>query len=187
MRAMYAFAVLGVTVSTALAATQYQYDALSRLKRTDYADGRSVSYHYDPQGNLVACAVVALVNNRGVTDAWEIQYFGQTNRITAVSDYDHDGLSDVQEFMAGTNPTNATSCLNMSGGSSAGVSNGVFQVEWQSVADKFYLIERSANLLANPAFVAVARDIRGLAGTTRWTDTAPSRGSVAYYRITLEP
>ena len=179
--------LVGAVASASLAATQYQYDALNRLKRADYADGRSLSYHYDAQGNIVACVVVAAVNSRGVTDAWEIQYFGQTNRITATSDSDHDGLSDVQEFMAGTNPTNASSCLKMSAGSSARGSNGVFQVEWQSVADRFYLIERSTNLLANPAFAPVARDVRGLAGTTRWTDPAPGPGRTFYYRVSLEP
>ena len=180
--------VLIVLVSgAAWAATQYQYDAVNRLKRADYADGRSVSYHYDAQGNIIACVVVALVNSRGVTDAWELQYFSQTGLVTAVSDHDHDGLKDVAEFMAGTNPTNAASCLAIGSASPPSATNAVAQVEWQSVADKFYRIDRATNLLATPAFVPVAHDIRGLAGTTRWTDTAPSSGGVSYYRITLEP
>lgn len=176
-----------VVSGAAWAATQYQYDSLNRLKRADYADGRSLSYHYDAQGNIVACVVVAAVNSRGVTDAWELQYFGQTNLITAASDRDGDGSPDTQEFMAGTDPTNGTSCLTAATDALSGVSNGVYEIEWQSVADKFYRIDRSTNLLANPAFLPVAHDIRGVAGVTHWIDTAPSPGRASFYRISLEP
>ena len=41
----------------------------------------------------------------GIPDAWEFRYFGNLTTATSTSDYDHDGLSDRGEFLAGTNPT----------------------------------------------------------------------------------
>lgn len=50
-------------------------------------------------------------NGNGVPDQWELQYFGATNVVTATSDYDRDGLRDVGEYLAGTDPTNSNSKL----------------------------------------------------------------------------
>jgi len=47
-------------------------------------------------------------NGNGLPDSWELQYFGNLNQ-TAAGDFDHDGISNLQEFYDGTNPTNANS------------------------------------------------------------------------------
>ncbi len=52
----------------------------------------------------------------GITDRWRVQYFGGTGLTTnvlscAASDFDGDGLSNLQEYLAGTNPTNGASRL----------------------------------------------------------------------------
>ncbi|MFZ4393995.1 MAG: ammonia-forming cytochrome c nitrite reductase subunit c552 [Kiritimatiellia bacterium] len=44
------------------------------------------------------------VNHNGVLDTWEMANFGNLTTVTATSDYDHDGLTDYQEWAAGTNP-----------------------------------------------------------------------------------
>ncbi len=41
----------------------------------------------------------------GLPASWEIQYFGKTG-IDPNADPDHDGLSNLEEFLAGTDPTN---------------------------------------------------------------------------------
>jgi len=40
----------------------------------------------------------------GMPDAWELQYFGNLNQ-TANGDYDRDGVTNLQEFINGTDPT----------------------------------------------------------------------------------
>jgi hypothetical protein len=40
----------------------------------------------------------------GMPDSWELQYFGNLNR-TGSGDYDGDGVSDLGEYLNGTNPT----------------------------------------------------------------------------------
>ncbi len=49
-------------------------------------------------------------NGNGLPDSWELEYFGNLNQ-TAQGDYDGDGVSNLQEFLDGTNPTNAASAL----------------------------------------------------------------------------
>ncbi len=56
--------------------------------------------------------------NDGIPDAWRARYFGgsgtTTNSQSAwFADSDHDGLSNYQEFLAGTDPTNAASVLKL--------------------------------------------------------------------------
>ncbi|MGA2245833.1 MAG: hypothetical protein ABSH48_12595 [Verrucomicrobiota bacterium] len=46
----------------------------------------------------------------GMPDSWQLQYFGNLNQ-NALGDYDGDGVNNLQEFLDGTNPTNAASAL----------------------------------------------------------------------------
>jgi hypothetical protein len=49
----------------------------------------------------------------GLPDDWELQYFGSTATTTGTADHDGDGYTDLQEFIAGTDPTNALSQLRI--------------------------------------------------------------------------
>ena len=46
-------------------------------------------------------------NNNGIPDSWEMANFGNLTSVTATSDHDHDGLTDIQEYYLGTNPNSA--------------------------------------------------------------------------------
>jgi hypothetical protein len=50
-------------------------------------------------------------NGDGLPDAWQIQYFGSVNAPNAqpAADPDGDGLSNLEEYLLGTDPTNADS------------------------------------------------------------------------------
>jgi titin len=77
----------------------------------------------DPAGNtspVSAGLAVAMVSTPGdgIPDAWRARYFGGSGTTTnsqsdAFADPDHDGASNYQEFLAGTNPTNAASVLKL--------------------------------------------------------------------------
>jgi alpha-tubulin suppressor-like RCC1 family protein len=48
------------------------------------------------------------VYQHGMSDAWEIKYFGSVSPgFTGLGDADGDGLTDIQEYLKGTDPTNA--------------------------------------------------------------------------------
>jgi len=53
-------------------------------------------------------AIWADSNGNGIPDWWELQYFKNLNQ-TATGDYDGDGVDNLDEYLQGTNPTNAAS------------------------------------------------------------------------------
>ncbi len=77
----------------------------------------------DPAGNTseLSAGITATMTsgvNDGIPDAWRKQYFGGSgtttnNQSDAFADPDHDGMSNYQEFLAGTNPTNAASAFKL--------------------------------------------------------------------------
>lgn len=48
----------------------------------------------------------------GIPDAWEFHYFGRLDIVNATTDYDGDGLNDLNEYLAGMNPRLQDSDLN---------------------------------------------------------------------------
>ena len=87
------------------------------------------------------------VNHNGISDAWEMAYFGSvtTNR-TQFTDSDGDGMSDYAEFIAGTNPTNAASKFVFL--SVTVQSNRFVQMQWAAIPDRLYQVWGSTNLAA---------------------------------------
>src|SRR5438445_876759 len=55
-------------------------------------------------------ALLQLDSDRdGLPDAWEITYFGSITNRNGFQDFDQDGVSDLDEFLEGTNPKNFNS------------------------------------------------------------------------------
>jgi hypothetical protein len=86
-------------------------------------------------------------------------------------------MADWQEWVCGTNPTNALSVLRMV--SALPTSTNV-TVTWQSVAGVSYFLQRSTNLAA--PFTLLATNILGQAGTTSYADTNATRAGPFFYR-----
>lgn len=72
----------------------------------------------------------------GLPDEWEMLYFGNLN-YGPTDDPDHDGLSNYQEYLAGTNPNDANSVLRVT---DIGAGSGQVSLTWNSVAGKTYTI-----------------------------------------------
>jgi len=124
----------------------------------------------------------------GLEDAWERAHWGGLNVATASSDADGDGFSDLSEFRAGTNPTNAASLLIIDGLVPFAVEGQGVSITWRSVPDRFYRLDRSTNLLLEGSgFMPVTSGVPGQAGAgaTTLTDPAPPPPPV-FYRIHVE-
>lgn len=74
----------------------------------------------------------------GMDDAWEVTYFDNTNR-NGSGDYDGDGHSDFQEFLAGTDPTNSGSVLEVIAIQS--LNSAYVRILWSAAAGKSYVIQ----------------------------------------------
>lgn len=87
----------------------------------------------DPAGNTsrLSAGVAATMTstpNDGIPDAWRLLYFGSTSTNSSsyvAGDPDHDGLNNDQEFLAGTNPTNAASVFKLTAFNPATSTNAV--------------------------------------------------------------
>ena len=119
----------------------------------------------------------------GLPDWWELQYFGHLTGTDPNADPDHDGMSNLAEWLAGTNPTNASSCLRLIA-LTANKTNA-FVVSWPSVAGKYYWLERATNLLIGFNSV-VQTNIAATAPTNTVTDTTVLPSKARFYRVGVE-
>jgi subtilisin family serine protease len=122
-------------------------------------------------------------DGNGLPDWWELQYFGHLTGTDPNADPDHDGMNNLAEWIAGTNPTNAASVLRLTLVSATNASNIV--VRWSSVAGKNYWLERSTNL-ATGFNAVVATNIAATAPTNTQTDTAILPGHTRFYRVGVQ-
>ncbi|HUR46011.1 MAG TPA: hypothetical protein VMZ27_09075 [Candidatus Saccharimonadales bacterium] len=115
----------------------------------------------------------------GVDDDWELAYFGNLSR-DGSGDFDGDGQTDLQEFRAGTDPTNQGSVLHAMTLSGAGSS--AVNVIWNSSPGKTYKIQYKDDL-----GIAAWNELAGLVTATSTTsikqDLQPS--AHRFYRVVL--
>ena len=112
--------------------------------------------------------------------AWAQQYGLPTDGSADLVDTDGDGLNNWREWVAGTDPTNAASVLQL-----ASPSNSVsgITVTWQSVNTRTYYLQSSTNL---PTFTSIASNLVGQAGTTSFTDTTATNDGPYFYRVGVQ-
>jgi hypothetical protein len=116
-----------------------------------------------------------------ISYAWLQQYGLATDGSADYADPDHDGMNNWQEWVAGTNPTNALSALRVVSVSWTGI--GV-TLSWQSVAGVHYFVERGTDLTKpGPAFVPLATNIPGQDGITTYYDTTIEGAGGFFYRV----
>ena len=115
---------------------------------------------------------------------WLQQYSLPTDGSADFIDSDGDGMNNWQEWVCGTDPTNALSVLRLL--STVTIGNNV-TVSWQSVPGVGYFLVRSSDL-GSPFTVGssnidlVATNIMGTTGTNTYTDTNAS-GARLFYRV----
>jgi PKD domain len=120
-----------------------------------------------------------------ISYAWLQQYGLSTDGSADFADFDHDGLSNWQEWLAGTDPTNVSSVLKII--LAARTENPVgFVVTWNSQNSRAYVLQRSGDLRQS-AFYTVQDNIAGQAGATSFTDTNAVEPGPVYYRVGVMP
>ena len=121
----------------------------------------------------------------GIPSGWKTRYFGATNAVNggALDDWDHDGMNNLQEYLAGTDPTNASSKFQVTSFNWQSGTN--FVIQWSSVAGKRYALQTSTNLLAG--FDGLLTN--HVPGTPPLNTATVSMDQVRsrYYRVMVEP
>ncbi|HLX68050.1 MAG TPA: S8 family serine peptidase, partial [Verrucomicrobiae bacterium] len=122
-------------------------------------------------------------DGNGLPDWWEQEFFGHLTGTDPTADPDHDGMSNLAEWIAGTNPTNAASSLRLT--SISATNPGAIAVSWSSVAGKSYWLERTTNLATGFGTV-VATNIPATAPTNTVTDTSAPPANAGFYRVGVQ-
>jgi len=119
-----------------------------------------------------------------ISYAWLQQYGLPNDGSVDYTDPDHDGHNTWQEWIAGTDPTNSASVLRMFNPEATNDPAGII-VTWQSVPERLYDLQRSTNLISQPAFSVIQAAIPGEADTTSFCDTNPIESTAVFYRVTI--
>jgi hypothetical protein len=118
----------------------------------------------------------------GLPIPWELSNFGTTG-INPNADPDHDGVSNLGEYLAGTDPNNANSDLMITTWNFAALPGGEFTtLTWSSTLSRVYYIEKTASLSA-PVWLDSGLGLISPDGaaTTRSFGNDPS--STRFYRV----
>jgi hypothetical protein len=111
----------------------------------------------------------------GMDDAWENLYFGNLSR-NGTGDFDGDGLTDLQEFQAGTDPKVAASALRLLVTDTAPT-----VLQFNAVSNRLYTIEYK-NSLSAPSWSVLHSEPSGLTRVVTFTDSsAPPTNR--FYRV----
>lgn len=133
--------------------------------------------------DLVSGTLPADTDGDGLADAWEQQYFGGLTA-NPDEDPDGDGMTNLREYLAGTNPVDAQSRFEVVeiNPLPAGI-----QIRWSSQPNRSYRVRRSGTLLADPSVYQIVQS--GLAATpptNEFLDTTTVGGAQFFYLIELE-
>ena len=116
----------------------------------------------------------------GLPVPWLLANFGTTN-VNANADPDGDGMSNAQEYLAGTNPNDAASNLKITGGTFAPGGTNV-TLAWSSVLTRLYHIQESFNV-ASPAWYNSSLGLISPDGSLTTRTFAESNAPIRFYRI----
>lgn len=159
----------------------------------------AISGYYLGASNTVSLVVIdtnpddyGIYAGDGVPDSWQVQYFGLNNSSgVAIADPDGDGQNNLQEFLAGTDPTNDASLFRVIG---IVRQSQDMRITWAAVGGKRYILQATSGLsgsFSTNDFVDLnpAASVPGTGATTfavLHLGGATNRPAF-YYRIRLVP
>ena len=169
------------TVSLGAETVSYSYDDAGRLIGAHYESGQTISYVFDTGGNLLRETITQFIDSDGdgMDDGWEITQFGNLSR-NGADDFDHDGQTDLQEYMAGTNPKDNQSILKIVQIDST--PKVAFAIHWTSLSGKYYRVQYN-DTLSPLGWKNLGGDVlAGGASASKTDDNVPATAH-RFYRV----
>ncbi len=162
----------------------YYYDAGGRLTYVNLGGGKSIEYIYDSSSNLLRKTVTVFADSDTdqMNDAWEQHYFSGLSR-TGGADFDNDGMSDLNEYRAGTDPTDAQSLLNTTLVKEGG---GHYSVEWPTVPGRRYLLQYKDDL-NSPTWTNSFDPFTATSTQSSFFDEGSTGTTKRFYRLFIVP
>ena len=154
------------------------------LRQLQVAEGDSVWAVYSdalPAGQRVDVAQFMQYDSdgNGVPDWWERVHFGGLGIITPISDSDADGMRDMDEYQAGTDPLDPESVLKFV--HIERLAGGEVLLSWTSVAGKMYDIEKANSL--ESSFYTLIWSIPGAPPLNSYVDVVTPGEEKVFYRV----
>jgi len=163
---------------------------------TDFA-GTSLGWFYDSAGfvnvkfnHVGGSAQVAFGPDSvgdGISDSWRATQFGSPTSTNSAScgtcDPDGDGLNNLQEYLAGTSPQDASNFLRVN---SFLPSGNDADMAFGTVLGMNYRVEYTSDLITGVWFV-LSNNITGNGGIIQIVDPGAVNQSTRFYRVRLLP
>ncbi len=101
-----------VDLDAAAATHSLTFNSTFRIRFNHY-DNFSMTTDGIAIDNITITGILPDTDGDGMPDAWERAYFSHPSNCVATLDADRDGLSNLGEYIAGTDPTNAVSVFSV--------------------------------------------------------------------------
>jgi hypothetical protein len=149
-----------------------------RAASGQYAVDLSWKQGVSHSNGLVRIVTAALDSNaNGLPDWWEERYFEGPTSANAGLDSDGDGMTNREEFIAGTDPLDPINLLKVT---AAGFEPEGFKLVFPTVAGVVYRVMRSGDL---DSWTALGSDILGTGAVQQVTDSNTGNVPARFYRV----
>jgi hypothetical protein len=156
------------------------FDSFQRISSIAFGNDPINWKSATPTAGRSNVSTVADSDNDGLPDDWEIAHFGNLAR-DGSGDFDGDGLSDVAEFQAGTDPNNASDSLRLD--IAIGAANTV--LHFNAVVGHTYRVEFTDDL--NSSTWQLLQDVSSIDSSRQIEINAPiGTPNERFYRIVLQ-
>ena len=147
----------------------------------------------DPTGDTSPFSATSSVttvdsNSDGLPDNWMMAHFGHTTALASdlsrpTDDADGDGMTNLQEFLAGTDPKSATSTFRITNIDKTG---GSPRISFPALAGKTYQLQYSNDLLSAKWYTLVDGIFSATNTPIQIVDVGAASATKRFYRVALD-